>query len=196
LPVMPPITISSLVGSGCTCGLQCACPGCIQHRGREHASKDRRDCADGCGSCINHAGGIELPSLSSGTNPPSILDQFFARAAALPRPPTSRKIGAGIHIDPMNVMVYPTTALETEEHGIAFGLVSLPKLECCGGVCGCPEGRCGCGKACDGSCAHHNAVERVGASSSGGKGHSSSSALPSEFLISPSPAPVRACCAE
>lgn len=150
---MPPLsTIASLAGSGCTCGVQCACPGCLEHRGAEHASKDRKDCANGCGTCVDHSIGIALPNSEPGTN---YLDKFFARAAALPAPPANRKMGVGMDLDPMNVTVYPDAARDAGERGVAFGLVNLPKLECCSGRCECPNGTCGCGKFCSGRCVEH-----------------------------------------
>jgi hypothetical protein len=153
-PTLPPMSaMSSLAGSGCTCGLQCSCPGCVEHRGYEHAAKDRRSCAEGCGTCVDHGAGFALPGENNAsTSNTSIIDQFLARAAALPAPPTNR---SGFQLDPMNMTVYPMAARETMEHGVIFGLVSLPKLECCGGQCGCSNGRCGCGKSCDGCCAEH-----------------------------------------
>lgn len=156
---LPPMsTVKSLAGSGCTCGFQCACPGCVEHRGREHTSPARKDCADGCGTCVDYTSGIALPIASSDTSSSStsdILDRFFARAAALPVPPTNRKIGVGTALDPMDVTVYPEMVLNDSNRAVAFGLVTIPKLECCGGVCGCPEGTCGCGKACNGCCKDH-----------------------------------------
>lgn len=143
----PPLsTIVSIAGTGCTCGVQCGCPGCIEHRGAEHASKDRRDCAAGCGTCIDHRTGIMLPN--SGAEP-NFLDRFFARAAALPEPPANRNRGVGVELDPMNVIVYPDAVRDVGECGAAFGLVSVPKLD---GQCGY---LCGCGKSCSGRCQDH-----------------------------------------
>lgn len=193
-PTMPPMSaMTSLAGSGCTCGLQCACPGCTEHRGPDHASKERKDCTEGCGHCIDNRNGIALPGHENTTN--SILDQFFARAAALPAPPPSRKMGVGVHIDPTNVMTYPSA-----RGGGTVGLVELPKLECCGGACGCPNGKCGCGKSCDGCCAEHGGeshhTHRVGSSKSVSFVHAQS--ISSHHVIPPAPAPipvVRSCCA-
>ncbi|KAJ7451132.1 hypothetical protein FB451DRAFT_711523 [Mycena latifolia] len=162
---MPPMsTITSLAGSGCTCGLECACPGCVEHRGPEHAAKDRKSCADGCGTCVDARVGIalpgheiDIPSLTTNNALTSIIDQFLARAAALPAPPSNRKMGFGVGIDPMNIMVYPTAAMENQQRGIPFGLVSLPKLECCGGQCACPNGSCNCRQSCNGRCSEHRA---------------------------------------
>ncbi|KAJ7480050.1 hypothetical protein B0H11DRAFT_1265277 [Mycena galericulata] len=159
---MPPMSmITSLAGSGCTCGLECACPGCVEHRGPEHAAKDRRSCADGCGTCVDAHAGIALPGHESPTSSTltsqisdSIIDQFLARAAALPAPPSNRKMGVGVGIDPMNIMVYPAAALESKR-GVPFGLVGLPKLVCCGGQCSCPSGTCDCRKTCNGGCLEH-----------------------------------------
>ncbi|KAJ6597707.1 hypothetical protein DFH09DRAFT_1399391 [Mycena vulgaris] len=58
----------------------------------------------------------------------SIIGQFLARAVALPAPPTNRKMARALRIDPVNIMVYPTAAMKSEQHGIPFGLVELPKL--------------------------------------------------------------------
>jgi len=52
-------------------------------------------------------------------------------------------------------MVYPTSAMGVKERGVPFGLITIPKLECCGGNCGCPDGSCSCGKLCDGCCSEH-----------------------------------------
>jgi len=173
IPTIPPMsTMSMIAGSGCTCGFQCACPGCVEHRGPEHVSHDPNDLANGrCTSCVDHSLAIELPpsataSTSSAINSrsSSIMDRFLARAAALPLPPVNRQMGA--QIDPMNVMAYPAAARVTGERGVAFGLVNLPKLECCGGLCSCPEGECSCRKCCNGDCAEHattpTAVSAIG----------------------------------
>lgn len=184
---MPPIDeITSLAGSGCTCGVECNCPGCVEHRGSEYADTTRPNCAHGdCGTCIDNRHGPGLPSASS-LDPrytsSRMIDQFFARAAALPAPPTNRKMGVGVQLDPGNVIVYPTAAMETRERGVAFGLVTIPKLECCGGNCGCPDGSCSCGKACDGCCSEHSeqSVMAVGE-------------IPAVRVIA---APVRSCCSK
>ena len=174
-PTIPPISImTSLAGSGCTCGLYCACPGCVEHRGEEHASKHRADCADGCGTCVDWQAGIGLPATTqlTGGQSKSIVNQFFERAATLPLPPRRhRHRHGGVKINPMNVQVYPVdlfspnptgnsnptakVSFDIEEREAAFGLVKVPKLECCGGRCGCPDDGCGCGKSCDGQCEKH-----------------------------------------
>lgn len=168
-PVMPPMsTISSIAGSGCTCGLLCACPGCVEHRGPGHVATDRKDCTDGCGTCVDPDLGV-LPGHDANTLDSfnskamtSMLQEFFARAASLPPPPVHRRIGAtGIGLDPTNSIVYPEIARETTEHATAFGLISVPKLECCRGQCGCPHGRCTCNNSCDGCCADHVGDEKT-----------------------------------
>ncbi|KAH8101551.1 hypothetical protein BXZ70DRAFT_101577 [Cristinia sonorae] len=168
-PDIPPLSsVASIAGSGCCCGFRCTCPGCVEHRGAEHAAKDHSDCPDQCGTCIDYDGGVELPDLGarSGaevkTAGTSFIDAFFARAAAtIPQPPSQR--AAGTALDPTNVTVYPTSLFSgegktMEERGPAFGLVRLPKLECCNGRCGCPEGSCGCGTSCDGCGGQHEGI--------------------------------------
>ncbi|KAJ3770220.1 hypothetical protein FB446DRAFT_692514 [Lentinula raphanica] len=171
---MPPIKeIASIAGSGCTCGVECTCPGCVEHRGAEYADADHQNqnhdhghdgdhahARDPCGTCVDNRQGIALPDSSISSLDPRytssrMIDEFFARAASLPPPPANRKMGIGIKLDPGNVMVYPSAAMETKERGVPFGLIRIPKLECCGGRCGCPTGDCSCGKACDGCCVDH-----------------------------------------
>jgi len=149
-PVIPPLqVIVSLAGSACTCGLRCACPGCAEHRGPEHVSPNRKNCADGCGTCVDERT-VSLSGLNQTHDSMSIMDRFLAHAATLPAPP--RRKATGTRLDPTNITVYPNSAWESNESAVAFGLINLPKLECCGGTCGCPDGRCGCGKTCDGCC--------------------------------------------
>jgi len=131
----------------------------VEHRGPEYADKNRPSCADGCGTCVDARAGLALPgyegvgaSSSSMTSAltNSIIDQFLARAAALPAPPSNRKVG--VDIDPMNVLMYPPGG-----GGGGGGMVNLPKLECCGGQCSCPAGSCSCRKSCNGCCSEHRA---------------------------------------
>ena len=162
-PAIPPLNaIASLAGTGCTCGFDCTCPGCVEHRGPQHAEKDSHSCSDGCNTCVDHSLALELPkSTTYGAVPtspsmPSFMEAFLARAAALPLPPSQR--ASVIGLDPTNVTVYPTSLFDgvtkkLDERGRAFGLVQLPKLECCAGRCGCPGDSCGCGANCDGCCA-------------------------------------------
>lgn len=205
-PVIPPIsTMTSLAGSGCTCGLYCACPGCVEHRGEEHALKDRPDCASGkCGNCVDRRAGVELPAATGftavGGQGTRIMNQFLARAAALPAPPQSRNRFAGLELDPMNVMVYPAniftstdvrgasgaaSTFDIEGRDAVFGLVKVPKLECCGGRCGCPEDGCSCGTSCEGRC---NDGEND-------KAKTSFSPLRTPVATATSK-PVRSCCAQ
>ncbi|KAF7306384.1 Copper-fist domain-containing protein [Mycena indigotica] len=138
---MPPMsTIASLAGSGCTCGVECACPGCVVHRGPEHVDSTRPSCADGCGTCVDSSAGVEAPSgdalglsgfgYAFPSETSSSISQFLARAAALPLPPIHSK-----------------------------QRVNLPKLECCGGHCSCPADSCSCGKSCDGGCTEHRSAK-------------------------------------
>jgi hypothetical protein len=122
----------------------------MEHRGPVHASKD---CADGCHHCVDYSAGIELPTPGQGASRSTMIDQFFTRAAALPTPPANRKVR--VELDPTDITIYPVdlfakSLMEAEERGAVFGLVTVPKLECCGGRCSCPYDGCGCGQSCNG----------------------------------------------
>lgn len=150
-PAIPPLsTIKSIAGSGCTCGFDCTCPGCIEHRTPRHAEKHHKDCSEGCGHCVDRTAGIELPGQDASSYGGTLVDSFFARAAALPNPPPNRRS----ELDPGDITVYPCelflgSSTEADGRGVAFGLVKIPKL-CCRGQCSCPAGGCQCGPSCDG----------------------------------------------
>lgn len=152
---MPPMSeITSLAGSGCTCGIECGCPGCVEHRGPTQANEEHQDCADGCGTCIDESMGTALPGVNN--NQPSgssFLDRFFARAAALPPPPPNRRMD----FDPMDTTVFSPTSWQADP----FGAVNLPKLECCGGQCNCPTGQCSCRTSCAGCCDPADSQQRT-----------------------------------
>ncbi|KAK7678034.1 hypothetical protein QCA50_018975 [Cerrena zonata] len=189
-PTIPPLSsVAALAGSGCTCGFRCTCPGCVEHRGPQHASKEYGDCTDGeCTTCVDHDGGVELPSVHShhstqargggsccgSSNPKplislraptpelvssglSFVDSFFARAPfiSLPPAPPQRARRGTLTLDPTDTTTYPSMLFtgglkHLAERGPAFGLVSVPKLQCCAGKCGCPDGSCGCDHTCGG----------------------------------------------
>lgn len=197
-PTIPPLSaIKALAGSGCTCGLRCACPGCTEHRGTNHASTSRADCASGrCATCIDWDQGVELPSAAqpsaSAGQHQSIVEQFLATAAALPRPPRNRNRYSALELDTRNVTVYPADlfafqessgpGVDVEARDAVFGLVKVPKLECCGGRCLCAEGSCNCTQSCEGRCS--GAHRRAG----------SASVSVETPAVAPAPA-VRSCCA-
>ena len=124
-PDIPPLkTFLSLAGTGCTCGLECSCPGCVEHRGPDHASNSHPDCSDDCRYCVDGQQGIELPASTGygSANIPSVsavnttfIDALIARAAAaIPPPPTSRASLPGVSLDPTNVTVYPQSLFADE----------------------------------------------------------------------------------
>ncbi|KIP06609.1 hypothetical protein PHLGIDRAFT_451232 [Phlebiopsis gigantea 11061_1 CR5-6] len=176
-PDIPPLrTIISLAGTGCTCGVDCRCPGCVEHRGPTYAAPEHDDCSDDCHHCIDNVQGVELPpstGYGSASAPgssgaiadptPSFIGALIARAAAALPPPPLPSSRVGMLLDPMNMTMYPQSLFADEgrrlgERGPAFGLVRLSKLSCCAGKCGCPGDNCGCGESCDGCCASHNDV--------------------------------------
>ena len=181
---IPPMkSVISLAGTGCSCGFTCACPGCIEHRvpspnlltnhhpGDTSLPQELKDCADGCGSCVDSQRVTELyPDSQSSTTgfagpSQSMMEEFLARAASLPAPPRNRVV----NLDPTNTAVFPldmfpkekqislitehTEMMGKEQVRLAWGLVSVPKLDCCEGQCGCPDDECGCGTSCQGCCA-------------------------------------------
>ncbi|KZV74752.1 copper-fist-domain-containing protein [Peniophora sp. CONT] len=116
--------LETIAGSGCSCGVNCSCPGCAEHD-RSDSSAER--CGDSCGNCVDPSTGV-LPGDAASAGESSVSrsavfeKMFFKHAALLPPPP----IPGGRPVE-------------------------LPKL-CCGGSCGC-GGECGCGSACGGCCA-------------------------------------------
>ena len=160
-------SVVMLAGTGCSCGFECACPGCIEHRVPSPSTatpgpSNLKPCSDGCAHCVDRLGGVALfESESTSQQQPfgGVIETFLSRAASLPRPPKNRSAG----IDPTNIRVFPTELFSVDFGGMSsggrqgdarsvWGLVDVPKLECCGGACGCPDGRCGCGTSCAGCC--------------------------------------------
>lgn len=166
-----------LAGTGCCCGFECACPGCIEHRVAPSTTitpgpSNLRPCSEGCAHCVDRLGGIALPETDPAPQQPSFrgaIETFLNRAASLPTPPRNRPAD----LDPTNVTVFPPTLFSVDLGGTgdpfggygglqekarsAWGLVDVPKLDCCGGACGCPDGRCGCGASCAGCCVGEDA---------------------------------------
>ncbi|KAF9780539.1 hypothetical protein BJ322DRAFT_1083595, partial [Thelephora terrestris] len=167
-PLTTPTSIPSiksvvlLAGTGCSCGFECACPGCVEHRvpsssTETQESPNLRSCSDDCPHCVDRLGGVALPEPDSLSQRPSIIESFLNRMPSLPQKNRSA------HIDPTNVTVFPAGLFSVDLGGpgngeqqekarSAWGLVDIPRLEYCGGACGCPDGRCGCGNSCAGCC--------------------------------------------
>ncbi|KAG6334229.1 hypothetical protein ID866_4859 [Astraeus odoratus] len=100
IPIMPPLeAIKSIAGSGCTCGLRCACPGCAEHRVAPYATRTLRDCKDGCGDCVDYSAGIALPGMGPLQSGDGLIDAFFGREAPLLRSPTSTSRSAVTPLD-------------------------------------------------------------------------------------------------
>ncbi|KAF9642502.1 hypothetical protein BDM02DRAFT_2077679 [Thelephora ganbajun] len=170
-------SIVLLAGTGCSCGFECACPGCKEHRVPPSSMTTQEgsyleSCPDDCAHCVDRLGGVALPQHEPVSWQPSfggVIETFLSRAASLPPPPKNRPAD----IDPTNVTVFPVGLFfvdlgrssdllggnggRQEEARSAWGLVDVPKLERCGGACGCPDGRCGCGTSCAGCCVEGDA---------------------------------------
>lgn len=93
----------------------------------------------------------------------SAIDHFYAIAARLPPPPSLLGNGQGA-LDATNLGVYHNGAYKRDR---AAGLVSLPPLNCCAGMCRCPGGMCGCGSECCGSCGNHSMSSGMGSEQQG-----------------------------
>lgn len=171
-----------LAGTGCSCGFECTCPGCIEHRVPPSSTEDSnlKDCSQGCSHCVDRLGGVALPELKQASHQSpfeSVIDTFLSRAARLPPPPKNRPAD----IDPTNITVFPPSLFSLDFAGtgdpfggiggrqgkarLAWGLVDVPRLECCGGACGCPDGRCACGTSCAGCCVEGDAPSDISGSS-------------------------------
>ena len=136
-PSMPSMSeISLLAGSGCTCGVLCKCPGCPEHTTVADTGKR---CGDGCGACIDPSIEVALshPTPSQAKESTGFLDRFFAQAAALPPPPSHRKMN---DLDSMNTRIFSQSSSSSSQP-LNFGVVNLPKLEC-DGRCDCSPGEC------------------------------------------------------
>ncbi|KAJ7216768.1 hypothetical protein C8J57DRAFT_1396341 [Mycena rebaudengoi] len=110
----PSIPMSAgMPGSGCTFGLECGCVDCRTGQ----AAMDRGSMAHWW-ETYRDMQNIALPghelaaSTSTLTNG---IEQFLGRGAALPAPPHNPKIPSDVGIDSMNITVYPTAAMETQE---------------------------------------------------------------------------------
>lgn len=161
---MPPFsTLTRLAGTGCTCGLQCACPDCIEHP-RDGSGEDdaqsaeldfefgfsegqstrrmpssthaRKDCGEGCSSCVDeNLREVNFPGVGGALG-----------SHSWHRPATGTFGGQSA------LESFFAHAARIPPPG---GPVALPKL-CCGGSCGCGKS-CGCGGECDGCCKDRSA---------------------------------------
>ena len=167
----------------CYCGHQCACPDCALHRGIGSSTgvgASGKGHEGPCRECVDHEGGVEMPGHKPKS---SILDQFFARAASLPVPPSGGRARNG-NLDPMNVTVLPPNLITRSKSAFdseierAFGLINIPKLECCGGRCSCPKSKCECGEDCGGCCVDDGKSHDPLVTSTSGTAHDSDIRLP------------------
>ena len=99
--VVPPFsTFTTLAGSGCTCGLTCQCPDCHSNA-KSSTGGDCMNCVDPSLRVIDRSSNYNFPIKST------VLENFFAVAERVPRPPV-----------------------------VGGKPVEIPKL-CCAGSCGC-----------------------------------------------------------
>jgi len=114
----------------CRCGSECTCGAGPQQSEDSMALDSASPCCRGTGS------------------PTRIERLITSLAATIPPPPENSRIG----LDPSDVSVYPRGVLANPKAARIAGLVTVPRLVCCGGNCRCLSGQCGCGEECNGSC--------------------------------------------
>lgn len=87
-------------------------------------------------------------NLSTTAAMQTVSELLASSSASLPPPPLSTR---PYNLDPNNLSVLPRSAfLGGDESRAAFGLMQVPKLECCFGRCRCPPGECTCMSDCCG----------------------------------------------
>ena len=107
-------SIALLAGTGCSCGFECTCPDCPEHRRPSSSTlvtprenTGRGTCSDDFAHCVDHLGGVTLPEPDATPRWPSftsIIEIFFSRVVNLPPPPKNRSV----FLDLMNVTVFPS----------------------------------------------------------------------------------------
>lgn len=99
-----------------------------------------------CFACSSH---VAMPAnLSSRAAMQTVADLLAASSSKVPPPPL---LSRPYELDPTNLSVLPPSAfLGGDESRAAFGLLEIPKLECCTGKCRCPPGECTCMSDCCG----------------------------------------------
>lgn len=198
---MPPFsTLNRLAGTGCTCGLQCACPDCAEHRTDGPGEDDtqsaeldfelgfsegqstlrvassghaKKDCGEGCTSCVDeNLREVDLSGVGG------------ARSSHSWHGPATGTFGGHSALES-----FFAHAARIPPPG---GPVALPKL-CCGGSCGCGKS-CGCGGECNGCCKDRSASP----GSSGGNrdevGDKISSFVPSASAMGVGARVKKSCC--
>jgi len=141
LPPMPTLALHppSAIDYGCHCGPECSCDARLQHS-NDAMVLDAASTGNS-GLCCGRSG-----------SPTQIEKLITSLAAAIPPPPENLRIS----LDPSDISVYPRALLVNPKAARIAGLVTVPRLVCCGGSCRCLSGQCRCGEECNGSCGSHN----------------------------------------
>lgn len=141
-------TTEDMVIAACTCGSDCACPGCATHDNADRVSsqphgENGHTCGESCKSCFNCAEHLSLPSGIT-----SIAHLLSIAAANVPHPSHARSLELNAH----DTRILPPAAQVNPEVAQSMGFVQLKPLECCNGRCQCPPGDCKCEQDCCGCC--------------------------------------------
>ena len=159
LPPPPPSVL-------CDCGPNCACPGCVVHRGASADTQGFASCTNPttCSACL------ECAMLSLAENPiveewlrgemPQSTDDVSQASSASPSvpspPPQSffnavnqvvQQTGSEMRFDPQSWQSY---ALWNNLQGQVAA--PSPPEDCCNGQCKCTQGMCSCPSDCCGCC--------------------------------------------
>ncbi|KAH8097001.1 ACE1 transcription factor [Cristinia sonorae] len=157
----------------CGCGPNCACPGCIVHRGSAvrpsaHSCTNPNDCA-ACFECNFLSTAANIPPntrLSEYTDAQyQSIDEWVRQLGTAPSGFTAGEDPVGFNLD------QPTTSLQPyippEERDVRYDPAlwqtyalwgslqgqGVAQSECCGGRCQCGSGMCTCAADCCGCCA-------------------------------------------
>ncbi|GHJ85961.1 hypothetical protein NliqN6_2363 [Naganishia liquefaciens] len=159
-------TAMEITLDGCTCGENCACPGCAVHpqtsleaenveAGKAAHAKEPGTCPTSCTSCFDCRARVSVPA-----GIPTIDQLITVASSAIPLPPSTLGRPSSAHngpakafeLDGLHTSVLPKVALQNEQAAEAWGLNKLKPLECCNGRCQCSPGNCNCDSECCGCC--------------------------------------------
>ena len=181
--LMPPFSaLTRLAGSGCTCGLRCACPDCAEHRGADDAQPGEEHSVGAAfeAAISGHGVGVGRGRESREEHTASVDGHGHGHGHGHVRRDCGDGCGNCVDEDVMALDLSKVSfglgaerASASAARGAVLGQtvldrffaqaariplpgadVELPKL-CCGGACAC-GGACGCGGSCQGCCEDEN----------------------------------------
>ncbi|EMD37150.1 hypothetical protein CERSUDRAFT_115065 [Gelatoporia subvermispora B] len=167
-PWLPSLSVetpggSTLFPSLCDCGADCACPGCLVHRGPNADPSAGAQCMNpaSCPTCVECSMFPDPDALPTDPMDAAAIEEWLH--ATLPatqnqdRPsynqPMSPPLSQPTVPPPFDPSMLQTYALWEALRAHTQGGSSTPAApafsECCGGQCGCPPGFCSCEESAD-----------------------------------------------